>query len=301
MPHRVIVAHRARLPAQVAASPGMTPWAASRGVTPEPTHVLVAVKDLPEAKTRLAPDLGEAYRGELVLAMLSDTLAAALACPEVAAVHVVTRDPVVAATARAGGAHVVDDRAAGLNAALRAGAEAVLAQHPGVRLAALQADLPALRAGELATALRRAGARAFVADTQGTGTTLLVARGPLDPRFGPGSAAAHRESADALDGVWPGLRGDVDTVDDLAAALLAGVGPATAALTDRYGVVATVARHDVDGVRLRTDDGRELFADNASAARGGWRQLRDGQRLRAHPGADGSVLLLTTAGAGLPG
>ncbi len=76
------------------------------------------------------------------------------------------------------------------------------------------------------------GGRAFVADAEGTGTTLLVAAPgvTLDPRFGGGSAARHAASgAAALDGEWPGLRRDVDTPADLAAALALGVGPATRA------------------------------------------------------------------------
>ena len=54
----------------------------------------------------------------------------------------------------------------------------------------------------------------------------------LDPRFGGDSAAAHAASgAVALTGAWPSLRRDVDTADDLAAAVRLGVGPRTMALT----------------------------------------------------------------------
>jgi hypothetical protein len=98
----------------------------------------------------------------------------------------------------------------GLNEAYRHGAT-LLGRHVG----ALQADLPALRPAELAAAIAAAdGKRAFVPDRQGTGTTLLIAAPgePLDPRFGVGSAAAHRSSgAIELIGDWPTLRCDVDT------------------------------------------------------------------------------------------
>ena len=54
---------------------------------------------------------------------------------------------------------------------------------------------------------------------------------PLRPRFGAGSAQAHRDDgALALTGVWPGLLRDVDDLDDLRAAVGLGVGPATADL-----------------------------------------------------------------------
>jgi 2-phospho-L-lactate guanylyltransferase len=109
-----------------------------------------------------------------------------------------------------------------------------------VALGALQADLPALRPEELDEALARAYAlfteggaeRAFCADADGEGTTLLVC-GPnssLQPRFGAGSAAAHSAGgAVELAGGWPGLRRDVDTADDLWAAAELGLGPASSA------------------------------------------------------------------------
>jgi 2-phospho-L-lactate/phosphoenolpyruvate guanylyltransferase len=85
------------------------------------------------------------------------------------------------------------------------------------------------------------GGRAFVADAAGTGTVLLAALHgrPLQPRFGPGSAAAHAAGgAVRLDGDWPGLRRDVDTALDLAAARALGVGRHTRELLHgaRYGV-----------------------------------------------------------------
>ncbi|MGZ4583781.1 MAG: 2-phospho-L-lactate guanylyltransferase, partial [Mycobacterium sp.] len=47
--------------------------------------------------------------------------------------------------------------------------------------------------------------------------------------FGSDSSARHRRSgAIELTGAWPGLRCDVDTPDDLAAARRLGVGAATA-------------------------------------------------------------------------
>ena len=114
----------------------------------------------------------------------SDTVAAVLACPEVARVVVVTSDPVAGPLLAALGAIVVPTsrptssgaagpdgpRRAGdlgdlgpqdpLNAALRHGAAMAARRWPGTGLAALTADLPALGPAELATALRAAGAAA---------------------------------------------------------------------------------------------------------------------------------------------
>jgi 2-phospho-L-lactate guanylyltransferase len=215
--------------------------------------VLIPVKRLDVAKTRLRQALTPAYLEELVLAMAMDVTSAALSCPVVGRAVVVTADPAAASLARSVGADVVADVPdAGLNPALAyaagivrpAGATAAL---PGV--VALAADLPALRVDDLTDALRAAEAgnahgrtgadagaaaarRAFVADASGTGTVLLAAPPGLrlEPCFGAGSAAAHRASgAVELAGAWSGLRRDVDTAADLDEALVLGVGSRTSA------------------------------------------------------------------------
>lgn len=191
--------------------------------------VVVPAKRLAVAKTRLRPLTEGSSHADLVLALLADTVAAALACPAVADVVVVTDEPAAAELTGALGARTVaDEPDRGLNPALEHGARAA---GTGA-VAALSSDLPALRPAELEAALAAAGAapRCFVADAQGTGTTLLTAVGTgLRPRFGAGSAAAHRaDGAVALRGEWPGLLRDVDTADDLRAAVTLGIGPRTA-------------------------------------------------------------------------
>ena len=198
--------------------------------------VVVPAKRLPLAKTRLRP-LPEGLDGppdahdRLVLALLADTVAAALASPAVTGVLVVTDDPAAAAeVTRLGARTVPDEPDRGLNPALEHGARAT----GGTAVAALSSDLPALRPDELTAALAAAEAapRCFVPDAQGTGTTLLTAAGiDLSPAFGTGSAQRHAAGgAVALTGAWPGLERDVDTPGDLRGALALGVGPHTAAL-----------------------------------------------------------------------
>ncbi|MEH1169203.1 2-phospho-L-lactate guanylyltransferase [Micromonospora sp. CPCC 205539] len=199
--------------------------------------VVVPVKRLAAAKSRLRGALPGVPHEELALALAADTLRAVLACPVVAEALVVTDDAQVAATARAVGARVLPDEPdAGLNAAFRHGAAGAAAGW----VVGITADLPALRPAELAAALLaaqtdRAGVRRFVPDAPGTGTVLLAAPPGvgLDPRFGVGSAAAHAASgALPLIGDWPSLRRDVDTAADLAAAARLGLGARTAALID---------------------------------------------------------------------
>jgi 2-phospho-L-lactate guanylyltransferase len=201
--------------------------------------IVVPAKRLAVAKTRLRPltavlgDGTAADHAALVLALLADTVAAARACRVVAEVVVVTDDPAAEEVVRGLGARTVaDEPDAGLNPALEHAARGVAGP-----VGALSSDLPALRPEELAAALGAADGlpRAFVADAQGTGTTLLTAVDvPLRPAFGPASAAVHRAGgAVPLAGTWPGLVRDVDTDADLRAALALGAGPRTTALLDR--------------------------------------------------------------------
>ncbi|WP_043722686.1 2-phospho-L-lactate guanylyltransferase [Kutzneria sp. 744] len=193
--------------------------------------LVVPVKRLDRAKSRLvgAADGGigdPLAHADLVVAVVLDTITAASGADGVRDVVVVTSDPMLTAVLRAEGIRCVAEAEPGLNEAYRHGAS-MLGRHVG----ALQADLPALRSAELAAAIAAADdKRAFVADRQGTGTTLLIgAPGqPLDPRFGVGSAQAHRESgAVELVGDWPSLQCDVDTEEDLEVAAGLGLGQRT--------------------------------------------------------------------------
>jgi len=215
--------------------------------------LVLPVKGGRRAKSRLG---AESY---LARAIALDTIEAAVACPVVAAVVVVTTDPAIAGQATAVGARVLMERdpGAGLDAAVRDG----LASLPATRAAGvLLADLPALRPDDLAVALDAVGVAlarpggptaasgrgadgsrwAVVPDADRTGTVLLAGSATgMRPAFGPGSAAAHVErGAIRLDLDLPRLRRDVDTLDDLALAVRLGVGRnLTAALAAPHGAL----------------------------------------------------------------
>lgn len=145
---------------------------------------------------------------------------------------VVTDDALAGRELAALGARIVpDEPRGGLNAALSHAAAVVRSTRPDSALAALNADLPALRPLELARVLDAAAEfpRAFLVDAAEIGTTLLAARqdAELRPVFGPDSRARHRASGATelpLTGV-DSVRQDVDTGEDLRAALALGVGP----------------------------------------------------------------------------
>jgi 2-phospho-L-lactate guanylyltransferase len=266
--------------------------------------LVVPVKRLSAAKSRLRGALPDPAHERLALALAQDTVAAAVRCAEVL---VVTADPRAGAALTALGARVARDPDVGLNAALAYAAGRVAASGP--RVGALTADLPALRTEDLAGALRAAGDdRAFVPDAAGSGTTLLMAApgAALRPGFGPGSAAAHAASgARPLTDAPPTLRRDVDTADDLALAEALGLGPHTTALLRPHrhaarggyaaGMQGTVATYDADtrSGTLLLDDGREVSFPAAAFDASGLRLLRLGQRVRIDHDESGQVVRVT--------
>ncbi|WP_369262536.1 2-phospho-L-lactate guanylyltransferase [Streptomyces sp. R35] len=202
--------------------------------------LVIPLKPLARAKSRLADTAADGLRPGLALAFAQDTVAAALACAAVLNVAVVTDDALAGRELAALGARIVtDEPGGGLNAALAHGVAAVRSLTPEIAVAALNADLPALRSAELGRVLDAAGEfpRAFLPDAAAIGTTLLTAGAgqELLPSFGADSRLRHRASGavelrlDAVDSV----RQDVDTGDDLRAALALGVGPRTAAAAAR--------------------------------------------------------------------
>ncbi|QIQ06788.1 2-phospho-L-lactate guanylyltransferase [Streptomyces liangshanensis] len=267
--------------------------------------MVVPLKPLRLAKSRLAGAMGSALRPRLALAFAQDTVAAALACPAVRDVVVVTDDPTAGAELAALGARVVPDApAAGLNAALAHGAAVVRAADPRAPVAALNADLPALRPAELARVLgaARAFPRAFLADAAGIGTTLLAAApgAELNPAFGGPSRARHLSSGAVeipLTGV-DSVRRDVDTGADLLAAAELGLGPRTAArYADRYaaGMQATAYTYESEtrSGSVLLDDGTPVEFDAPAFDAGGLRLLRPGQRVRIETEGEGPARRIT--------
>ncbi|MFF4157274.1 2-phospho-L-lactate guanylyltransferase [Streptomyces sp. NPDC001678] len=202
--------------------------------------LVVPVKPLAAAKSRLVAGAARLPGPALALAFALDTVGAALACGAVRDVAVVTADPLAGAELAALGARVLPEPpGGGLNAALAHGAHEVRRARPDAAVATLNADLPALRPGELGRVLEFAAGfpRAFLADAAGIGTTLLAAAPgrELSPAFEGASRARHRASGAreiTLAGV-DSVRRDVDTEQDLRAALALGVGPRTVAVAGR--------------------------------------------------------------------
>jgi 2-phospho-L-lactate guanylyltransferase len=196
--------------------------------------VLVPIKRFSEGKRRLGdrPD-----RPALAEAFARDTLDAVAASAHVRMLLVVTDDP-----------HLVDDLslpvavtvvtqgAPGLNNAIAAGLRVANDRWPDWGQTVLAGDLPALTAEDLERTLEIAEEipLGVIADAHSTGTVMITGQPgvPLLPAFGVGSAARHRALGHRLLRGTERLRRDVDTIEDLAAAVRLGVGRHTAAVLE---------------------------------------------------------------------
>lgn len=202
---------------------------------------LVPVKRLEASKSRLRPGLDAETLRALTLAMLSDVVAALREAPEIGVVAVVTEDPRVAEAAKAGGARAIVRADDGLNASLDAARE-ILAREGATALLVVLGDVPGLSgadAREICAAAEALGARgAVLVPARDGGTSALLRRPPdvFPSRFGPGSAARHREEATRnsvplRELALPGLAVDLDRPEDVPAFLAGpGAGPRTRAL-----------------------------------------------------------------------
>jgi len=183
-----------------------------------------------------------AFRSALATAFALDTIVAVQACPVVCKTWLVCSDPTLgAAAARLGVPTLADpDPASGdFNELLRT-VVAGLRMAAGAAVVVVPADLPALTPADLEETLRPWDGLgpAFVADAEGSGTTLYVARASdFDPHYGPGSRTAHVAGGATELPVWLGsVQQDVDDARDLDAAIGLGVGHQTRAVMARLGL-----------------------------------------------------------------
>jgi 2-phospho-L-lactate guanylyltransferase len=194
----------------------------------------VPVKSLSRAKSRLSPILSPLERAAISLAMLEDVLDAAttLAGWDV---WVVSPDEAVLEIAVRRGVTPLIERRPPLAQAIRQ-AEQEAAERGAAALAILPADLPMLRADELAGALQTLGPVVASPATTGGGTNLLLRRPPraIPARFGPDSFRKHEQSARSRGLPFsvveaPGLAFDLDLPDQIGRVLSEGRRSRTAA------------------------------------------------------------------------
>ncbi|MCC7106185.1 MAG: 2-phospho-L-lactate guanylyltransferase [Chloroflexi bacterium] len=221
-------------------------------------RILVPVKRLDDAKSRLAGLLSLEERRALVLAMLSDVLGAILDAglcqPEV-----LSQDPGILDHAGRLGANPLQERP-GLS--LSASLDAVLTDEPRAEASLVVfADLPLLRSSDVEhfTAFGRADPavrpRVVAApDRSGTGTNALW-RAPataIAARYGPGSLGLHQQTARTAGASFDlvrlgGFAHDLDTPADLIAALEVEADSRSLRLLRSLNIPRRISRADAPG------------------------------------------------------
>ena len=192
-----------------------------------PVHALLPVKDLENAKQRLAPLLDAKTRRGLFAAMLEDVLEALAGAVSIAGVLVVTRHRDAGALAERHGAGILEEaRNLGQTSAVTLGARALRARGAAGMLA-VPADIPLARPEDFDAVLaahRPAPAITIAPARDDLGSNAVACSPPevLPFRFGENSFHPHLARARAL-GIEPGvvrrprLALDIDTPADLRA------------------------------------------------------------------------------------
>ena len=190
-------------------------------------QALVPLKDLVQAKTRLAGLLRPSERRALAQAMAEDVLTVLCGHSDIAQITLVSDDPCASLLAQQYGAQCWSEKslgACGLNAVIQSASERLLAsgEEP---LLVLHGDLPLLSAEDISSVLsgqRQLQGLIIGCDRQGSGTNLLAFNTAHMPRFcfGHDSCAGHMASARSA-GIpvqllqRSGISVDVDVAPDL--------------------------------------------------------------------------------------
>jgi 2-phospho-L-lactate/phosphoenolpyruvate guanylyltransferase len=208
--------------------------------------IVLPVKSLDEAKTRLDPLLAPMERGALTLAMLEDVLDATLSVSGWET-WVISPDEAVLEVAARRGAEPIEEERPPLSQAVRQIEEESTARGLDV-LAILLADTPLVTAAALARALRTLGPVVLGPSADETGTNLLVRRPPdvIRARFGSDSYRRHLQAAAEADlpaavVELPEIAFDLDEPGDILTLLDAGRGGRTVEVCRDLGLRARIA------------------------------------------------------------
>ena len=209
-------------------------------------HAVVPVKDLGNAKQRLAGVLGQPERTALFRAMLQDVLDALSGAKSLAGIVLVTRDEEAMALAQGYGAEcLIEPENRGHTAAVVFAATALARRGAGALLQ-VPGDIPRITSGEVEAVIAAhasAPAVTIVPSRDHCGSNAVLCSPPdvFPFRFGDDSFHPHLAAARAI-GIEPtvierpGIGLDIDTPDDLETFL------ATPSETRAYRLLAGATR-----------------------------------------------------------
>jgi 2-phospho-L-lactate guanylyltransferase len=210
-------------------------------------YVVVPVKDLRQAKARLAPLLSPAERRALAAAMLDDVLAALQQAGTVQRIALVTSDPHALALAAERGLEVVAEGAGRGETGAVELAVKVCMERGATSLAVIPGDVPLLAAADV-DCLMQHGQRFDIViapswDSRGTNAVLMRPPDALRLRFGSWSFFPHVKQAKRKGFSYkvvrlPRLALDVDTPADLVRLLPQAGGTRSHAVLESLGIAA---------------------------------------------------------------
>lgn len=186
------------------------------------THIIIPIKDLSQAKQRLAGIMSTEQRAGLVLAMLKDLLMT-LSKLETCTVWVLASSPKVFQVAQRYGASIINEhKSQGYNEAVAFGFK----QFPCGSVAVIPGDVPLAGAEEILQLIKPANDQNELVrlapdrEKQGTNGLFLSQAHLMDPGFGARSYAGYLGTAKAkgigVEKVFStGLALDIDTPADL--------------------------------------------------------------------------------------
>lgn len=206
------------------------------------TLALIPVKRLEESKSRLLPQLPDAQRQALTLAMLEDLIESLTQTPGIDRIAVTTPDSMVADRASRAGAEILMRAEPGLNAALEAGRHQLCSESDDgllIVLGDVAGALPEDFSKLLEAAAHSTGVWLAPSSDGGTSALLLQPAKSLPCLFGRESAKRHREAAEAagipfFEMELASLSIDLDEPEDLEAFVKTrSGGPRTRALLEK--------------------------------------------------------------------
>src|SRR5438270_6580750 len=214
--------------------------------------LLLPIKDLRNAKQRLAPLLAPHERFELAQAMLADTLRAVCAVRNAEKIFIITNYSPVMRAAKENGWELLSETEQISESASVDAASRQCEQLGVTSLLRVPLDIPLMRAADIDELLAvdcAAPALVIVPSRDGTGTNAILRTPPtlFASHFGPGSFAKHcgearRAGAEVVVMRNPRLEMDVDDEADLRSLIQQDLGGTeTGAWLHRSGLLARLA------------------------------------------------------------
>lgn len=184
---------------------------------------VVPLKNIRQAKQRLAPQLTQSERSDLMLAMITDVLVALTHTRGLAGILLVSRAPEAQELARIHGCELyAEAEGADLSESVQAAGGYLVANRDAQGTLIVPGDVPLITPADIASILDEHERLTLVPDSEGDGTNCIVSSPPnlIRYRFDGHSFKPHTEAAYGI-GITPRIVRndafgiDVDTPRDL--------------------------------------------------------------------------------------